>query len=334
MTTPGPARAPRPVVERRRVVGTRDGTFDLVEVHDGTRRGETLLLLHGWAMGWRPYRPVLRALADPGLVARRLRVVAPDLPGWGGSSAVPVRDLVGGDLGLSEHARRVAGLLDVLRPEGGVHVVGHSFGGGVALRLASRRPDLVRSLVLVNPVGGAHAAGHRPLGGAAWPLGTARWALGAAGELHPSQLLGLLPGVSRHVLPGLVRRPLGSALTALGALQASLGEEFAAVAATGLPVTPVWSDGDRLLRRDDLLRPVGAPEHVDVPGRHGWALSRPEDLARVVRDALPTVVVDQQVVRVGGAAPRPPLVPGQRRADADAGSSCAAPGRVASTSRH
>src|SRR5689334_21037331 len=35
---------------------------------------------------------------------------------------------------------------------GGAHVVGHSYGGAVALMVASRRPTLVESLALYEPV--------------------------------------------------------------------------------------------------------------------------------------------------------------------------------------
>lgn len=41
---------------------------------------------------------------------------------------------------------------------GAVHFCGHSLGGFVGLRLASRRPDLVRSLILCNTSGGAEPA--------------------------------------------------------------------------------------------------------------------------------------------------------------------------------
>jgi lipase len=43
-----------------------------------------------------------------------------------------------------------------------VDVIGHSFGGTVALRLAVERPDLVRSLVLIEPVFVAALLADRP----------------------------------------------------------------------------------------------------------------------------------------------------------------------------
>src|SRR5689334_8517196 len=90
--------------------------------------GPTIALLHGLggaASNW--------ALVAPAL-ARRSRVVVPDLPGHGGSSALPAPVET-----LDPYADRVAALL----AEPAV-VVGHSLGAVVALRLAARRPELVR----------------------------------------------------------------------------------------------------------------------------------------------------------------------------------------------
>ena len=46
----------------------------------------------------------------------------------------------------------MAGVLDALAPGEKAVIVGHSFGGAVALRLALDRPDLVKGLVLLAPV--------------------------------------------------------------------------------------------------------------------------------------------------------------------------------------
>jgi len=70
---------------------------------------------------------------------------AVDLGGFGYSP--PPRD---GDMTPAGHARSVAELVEHLGA-GPVHLFGNSLGGAVALQLAARRPDLVRSLTLVSP---------------------------------------------------------------------------------------------------------------------------------------------------------------------------------------
>jgi magnesium chelatase accessory protein len=99
--------------------------------------GPTVALLHGYggaASNW--------VLVAPWL-AERYRVVVPDLPGHGGSSALP-----GPPERVDPYAERLASLLD-----GPAVLVGHSFGAVVALRLAARRPELVRGLVLAGAAG-------------------------------------------------------------------------------------------------------------------------------------------------------------------------------------
>jgi pimeloyl-ACP methyl ester carboxylesterase len=97
-------------------------------------QGPPLLLLHGFGGAAWNFSAMARLL--PG---RRLLV--PDLPGHGGSAALPAPS-------LAAFADVVAGLLD--EPTA---VLGHSMGGVVALRLAERHPELVRSLVLAAPAG-------------------------------------------------------------------------------------------------------------------------------------------------------------------------------------
>jgi pimeloyl-ACP methyl ester carboxylesterase len=79
------------------------------------------------------------------LLGDRLSSQAPDLPGFGYSP--PPRD---GDYSLVVHARAVAGLLDQAG-RGPVHLLANSLGGAVATIVASRRPDLVRTLTLISP---------------------------------------------------------------------------------------------------------------------------------------------------------------------------------------
>ncbi|HKH50702.1 MAG TPA: alpha/beta hydrolase [Mycobacterium sp.] len=73
-------------------------------------------------------------------------IVAPDLIGHGRSSwAAPWN--------IDANVGALAGLLDA-EADGPVVVVGHSFGGAVALNLAASRPDLVAALVLLDPAVG------------------------------------------------------------------------------------------------------------------------------------------------------------------------------------
>ncbi|MFC4004305.1 alpha/beta hydrolase [Prauserella oleivorans] len=71
--------------------------------------------------------------------------VALDLPGFGFSEP-----LDGFPFSLTAHSDVVASFIEGDAP-GPVHVVGNSMGGAVALLLAARRPDLVRTLTLISP---------------------------------------------------------------------------------------------------------------------------------------------------------------------------------------
>jgi pimeloyl-ACP methyl ester carboxylesterase len=99
--------------------------------------GPTVVLLHGLggaACNWTAVAPAL---------AERARVVVAELPGHGGSSALPAPVAT-----LDAYADRVAGVV----PARAV-VAGHSLGALVALRLAARHPQLVRGLVLAGAAG-------------------------------------------------------------------------------------------------------------------------------------------------------------------------------------
>jgi len=103
-------------------------------------QGPPLVLVHGLggsAANWCELAPLL---------ARRRRVVAPDLPGHGGSSPLPAVS------GLEPYADRVAA---VMEREGmlSAPVVGHSLGGLVVLRLALRHPQAVEAVVLAASAG-------------------------------------------------------------------------------------------------------------------------------------------------------------------------------------
>src|SRR6266513_2776711 len=102
--------------------------------------GPPLILVHGLggaAANWTELVPLL---------ARRPRLLVPDRPGHGGSTALPAV------AGLEPFADRVA---LVAEREGMLPapVVGHSLGGMVVLRMALRQPDDVPALVLAAAAG-------------------------------------------------------------------------------------------------------------------------------------------------------------------------------------
>ena len=103
--------------------------------------GDTpVLFLHGFGGDLFSFRYQLVQLA------KETEVVAFDLPGHGGSSALP------GTPGVEEFSHFLDQALPALGL-GPVHLVGHSMGGGVALEFASRNPTQVASLTLLAPVG-------------------------------------------------------------------------------------------------------------------------------------------------------------------------------------
>ena len=116
--------------------------FRGVPVHrEAWGAGPPLLMLHAGGSSGAQWRRAASFLQD------RRRIVAPDLIGFGKTGAWPRAGGLTHDL----QADLVAMLVE---DDGGeaVDVVGHSYGGATAVRLALRRPELVRSLVLVEPL--------------------------------------------------------------------------------------------------------------------------------------------------------------------------------------
>jgi len=102
--------------------------------------GESVLLLHSSASSsaqWRPLAEMLQA---------GWRVLAPDLHGYGQSGRRPGP----ASPGLADAAALAEAVLAESADR--IHLVGHSYGGAVALRLAADRPERLLSLTLIEPV--------------------------------------------------------------------------------------------------------------------------------------------------------------------------------------
>jgi len=102
--------------------------------------GPALLLLHGLGCDHTTWLPVIATLS------RRYTVIAPDLLGHG-RSAKPRADY-----SLGGYANGMRDLLTVLGIDK-VTVVGHSFGGGVAMQFGYQFPERTERMVLVAPGG-------------------------------------------------------------------------------------------------------------------------------------------------------------------------------------
>lgn len=137
-------------------------------------RGPLVVLLHGIPSSARLWEPVMGPLAAGGL-----RVLAPDLPGYGLTRVVSR-----GDHSLTAAANLLATWLGDLGA-GPAWVVGHDAGGAVAQLLAVDHPEVVARLTLVNSiVDGSWPAPRARIAGAAARLGLYR--LGARLGLVPN----------------------------------------------------------------------------------------------------------------------------------------------------
>src|SRR3954447_449226 len=164
--------------------------------------GPVVVLLHGLAGSsstWLPVMPLLGAHAH---------MIAPDLLGHG-RSAKPG----GGDYSLGAHA---AGLRDLLVALGldRATVIGHSFGGGVAMQFAYQFPELVERLVLV--ANGGFGREVTPALRAATLPGTAL-ALGTVARLTP-RWMGKLIHRTMRAIPGVSRPEVDEVAQSITAL--------------------------------------------------------------------------------------------------------------------
>lgn len=100
--------------------------------------GPPVLLLHGWPTSSHLWRDVMPA------IARRNRVVAPDLPGFGASSKP-----LGVRYDFELFGRALDGLLGALEIDE-LAIAGHDLGGPIALHWALRRQERVTAVAALN----------------------------------------------------------------------------------------------------------------------------------------------------------------------------------------
>jgi pimeloyl-ACP methyl ester carboxylesterase len=158
--------------------------LDIFYREAGPRDAPVLLLLHGFPSSSRMFDTLMPLLAD------RYRLIAPDYPGFGHSSAPSPDDFAY----TFDHLERVIseftqslGLRDVV-------LVLQDYGGPVGLRYALRHTPRVKGIVIQNAV--AHEAGLGPM----WEARKAFWKDRAAHEAQVLAAFTSLDGARlRHV---------------------------------------------------------------------------------------------------------------------------------------
>jgi pimeloyl-ACP methyl ester carboxylesterase len=269
----------------RRVAG--DG-IELAVLDEGS--GPAVLLVHGFpdsARLWRHQVPALRAAG--------LRVVAPDLRGFGASDKPAAVE----DYAIRRSVADMLAVLDALGIER-ARVVGHDWGAVVAWALAVSAPDRVERLVALS-VGHPASARRRTIEDRekAWYMLLFQFTDVAEALLMRDdwalfrEFLGD-DGDVEHYLEDLARPgALTAALSwyrANAAPQRELGSRPPAPA-VAVPTLGVWSSGDRYLR-EAPMRDSGA--HVDAPWRyeriegasHWIPLDAPDELNRLLVEFL------------------------------------------------
>jgi pimeloyl-ACP methyl ester carboxylesterase len=206
-------------------------------------------------------------------------VLAPDRPGYGSSA------LAAG--GFEHNARAMEALLDEAGVEDAV-VAGHSWGAGVALAMAKRRPERVRVLVLVCPVTPGERLGRldRVLAGdRAGPLLARAGFLGAGVALaRPAlrrRIAPLVPGSDATRWPELAR-----AWRSFWVEQRALVDDLPTLrGALAVPTTVIIG------ARDHVTDPMAARRYaagvgarlVEVPDAgHLLPMQRPAEVARAI----------------------------------------------------
>jgi pimeloyl-ACP methyl ester carboxylesterase len=183
--------------------------------YEAVGSGPTIVLLHGYGMEPATYLRTAQLLAD------RVRVVIPDL------FALPER-------WTFEH---VLDCLELTLDELGVErvsLLGHSFGGGLELGLATRSPERVVECVFSDT------------------LGVHRQFSLAFEAVHPFGVLRMAtPTAVRAFFQSWLSHPVQLSAAGLWAFFSDREGEIEAIAAARLPCHVLWAERDTILSRKD-----------------------------------------------------------------------------------
>ncbi len=258
-----------------------DGLRGPVLTGGNGRPGEAVLFVHGNPGAGSDWLPLM------GPVSEFATVIAPDMPGFGGTQAPADQDYT-----LAGHACYLAGIVERFGLQK-VHLVAHDFGGPFALTWAAANTDRVASVTLINT--GVLLDYH-------WHALARLWRTPVIGELTMRASSGwVTKKILRVQNPGLsasyraaVAGHLASAVTKRAVLRlyrsTSVGRDMNALVKPLQDLDPdtlvVWGDSDSYLPTElaDRQRRVFRRARVEIlPGVGHWAwFEQPERVAGLV----------------------------------------------------
>lgn len=244
--------------------------------------GVPFIFLHGWGLRDHTYKRALSRVAASGV-----RVLAPSLPGFGGTAKLPSEDF-----SIPGYAAWVTDFARAVGVDGDFHLGGHSFGGGVAIQTAHDHGERCRLLVLINSIGGAvwrsggdddtpaEFLADRPI----WD-----WGVRFPGDLASRRgLARVAPVIVQDAARNLVRDPIGFWRVGVLARNANLLGELEELKRRQLPVVVLWGNEDEILPSaslDAIVEAVGT-DPVVVAGNHSWLLTDPDRFGEIMTNVV------------------------------------------------
>jgi pimeloyl-ACP methyl ester carboxylesterase len=220
-----------------------------------------LLLVHGWAISTAPYQEILT------LLAQHHSLIAPDLPGFARSNCPQLLQ------DYHSYATLLLKFVDALSLQK-VHLVGHSFGGGIAIEMASLEPQRIQSLILVDSTG-------IPVDSILALL--LRRAIEMPAQLSLSKLKLLLVDIPQVFIRNLAFNPKQVIQSLALSLKADVRSALPQIQS---PCLLLWSERDLTIPlsiAQELSQRIQHAQLVTVPeGFHEWALLHPNKFVSIV----------------------------------------------------
>lgn len=248
--------------------------------YDTSGSGIPLLLIHGFPHDRTLWQAQLHGLGDG------IRVIAPDLRGFGGSADVP------GTMTMDAYAADLEHLLEELGVTEAV-VCGLSMGGYIALALLAAYPNVVRGLILCNTRAGADdekgRAGRHAMALKARDEGVASIAEALAPKMMARTTAVAHPDRSLMVQEMMARQRAGAVIAALRGM-ATRADRTPLLAQINVPTLIITGSADEMIppsESEAMAAAIPGSKLVVIPGvGHLSNVEAPDAFNAAVRDFI------------------------------------------------